>query len=149
LLRLYREYKDLDEASPLTIEGLALEMLAEISSYRAKRTDRRPPQWLKQIKDYLHAHFSESPDLPTLSAIADVHPGHLVREFRKFYRCTIGEYIRRLRIEQACREMSLPDSSLAQIALSAGFSDQSHFSRIFKRQMGISPAEYRAIFQPR
>lgn len=149
LLRLYREYKNIDEASPLTVEGLALEMLAEISTYRAQRTNRCPPQWLEQIKDYLHAHFSKSPHLSTLSAIVDVHPSHLAREFRKFYRCTIGEYVHRLRIEQACRDISLPDSSLAQIALTVGFSDQSHFSRIFKRQMGISPTEYRAIFHAR
>ena len=146
LLRLYREYQDMDEASPLTVEGLALEMLAEISPHRSKKTDRRPPYWLEQVKDYLHVHFSESLHLSTLSAVADVHSGHLAREFRRYFNCTTGEYIRRLRVEWACREMAASDSTLAQIALSAGFSDQSHFSRIFKRQMGVSPAEYKAIF---
>jgi len=149
LLRLYREYQNMDEASPLTVEGLALEMLAEISLCRSRKTEPRPPHWLEQVKDYLHAHFSESLHLSTLSTMADVHPGHLAREFRRYFHCTTGEYIRRLRVDWACREIAVSDSSLAQIALSTGFSDQSHFSRSFKRQMGVSPAEYKAIFQSR
>ena len=149
LLRLYREYQNMDEVSPLTVEGLALEMLAEISLSRSEKTESRPPYWLEQVKDYLHAHFSESVHLSTLSMTAGVHPGHLAREFRRYFHCTAGEYIRRLRVEWACREIAVSDSSLAQIALSIGFSDQSHFSRIFKRQMGVSPAEYQAIFRSR
>lgn len=149
LLKLYREYQNMDEASPLTVEGLVLEMLAEVSRSRVKRVESHPPRWLRQAKDFLHAHFSESLQLANIAGAVSVHPGHLAREFHRHYRCTIGEYIRRLRIEQTCREIVLSDSSLAQIALSAGFSDQSHFSRIFKRQTGMSPAEYRAVFSPR
>ena len=75
-----------------------------------------------------------------------MHPVHLAREFRRFQRCTIGEYIRQLRIERACRQLHASDEPLATIASAVGFSDQSHFSRTFKRLIGMTPAGYRATF---
>jgi AraC family transcriptional regulator len=79
-----------------------------------------------------------------MAAAAGVHPVHLAREFRRFERCTVGEYIRRLRIERACNELSNSNDSIAAIASGTGFYDQSHFGRIFKRVVGMTPIEYRA-----
>jgi AraC-like DNA-binding protein len=75
-----------------------------------------------------------------------IHPVHLAREFRKHYHCTVGEYLRRLRIEHASRKLIESDSSLVDISEAAGFADQSHFGRTFKRLMGITPNGYRALF---
>ncbi len=86
----------------------------------------------------------------TLAAIASVvgmHPVYLAREFRKHFRCTVGQYQRRLRIESACLEISRSDTPLAEVAAAVGFYDQSHFSRTFKRITGLTPAEYRAVFR--
>ncbi len=63
--------------------------------------------------------------------------------FNKYYQSTVGDHLRGLRLEFACREMVTSDAPLSQIALAAGFSDQSHFSRMFKRHMGVSPTKYR------
>ncbi|MBA3784476.1 MAG: helix-turn-helix domain-containing protein, partial [Acidobacteria bacterium] len=52
--------------------------------------------------------------------------------------------VRRLRVENACREMIKSETSLVEIALAAGFSSQSHFSSVFKRMTGMTPAMYRA-----
>ena len=60
-----------------------------------------------------------------------------------------GEYIRQLRVEYACRQLSSSSTALAEIASAAGFSDQSHFSRTFKRQIGMTPSQYRAISRAR
>jgi AraC family transcriptional regulator len=73
----------------------------------------------------------------------------LSREFRRYYSCTVGEYVRHLRIEYACRLLSASNASLAEIALAAGFFDQSHFARNFKWQTGMTPHEYRRIWQSR
>ena len=148
-MKLYKEFRQMDEASPLAIEGLALEMLAEVSRRKVKVADRRPPRWLSQALDLLHEQFSEHLTIAYLATSVGVHPVHLAREFRKFYRCTIGEHIRQLRIEHACRELCVSDSSLAAIASAAGFSDQSHFSRTFKRLMQMTPAQYRSAFSRR
>ena len=92
----------------------------------------------------VHAGSSESLSLSQVARAVNVHPVYLAREFRRHYRCTVGEYVRRTRVEAACREMLKPDSSLAEIALICGFHDQSHFSRTFKRVMSVTPAVYRA-----
>jgi AraC family transcriptional regulator len=148
-MRLYKEVTWMDEASPLAIEGLALEMLAEVSRRRIVTRESRNAQWLRQVKDLLHAQFSEPPDLTGIAEAVGVHPVHLTREFRKQFHCTVGEYIRQLRVEYACRQLSSSSTALAEIASTAGFSDQSHFSRTFKRQIGMTPAQYRAISRAR
>jgi AraC family transcriptional regulator len=146
--RLYKEFQLADEASSLAIEGLALEVMAELSRKHVK-PGRKPPTWLKQTKELLHAHFSEPLTLDGIATSIGAHPVHLARVFRQNYHCTIGEYIRKLRIEFACREISVTDSPLALIASQSGFYDQSHFSRTFKRIMEITPGEYRAAFRSR
>ena len=148
-MKLYSEFLQMDSASPLAIEGLTLEMLAEASRRQVKAADRTPPRWLAQALELLHAQFSEHLTIAQVATSVGVHPVHLAREFRKFYRCTIGEYIRQLRIEHACRALYASDAPLAAIAAAAGFSDQSHFSRTFKRLIGVTPAEYRAAFHRR
>jgi AraC family transcriptional regulator len=75
------------------------------------------------------------------------HPVYLSREFHRHFRCTVGEYVRQLRIELACHKLSGSDEPLALIALAAGFFDQSHFSRTFKLLTGMSPAQYRKTFR--
>lgn len=144
ILRLYREFLISDVASVLAIEGLAYEMLAEVSRRNVKVVHRTRPRWLSQVIELLRARFHEPITLSEMAAAAGVHPVHLAREFRRFERCTVGEYIRRLRIERACNKLSSSNESIAAIAAGTGFYDQSHFGRIFKRVVGMTPIEYRA-----
>lgn len=144
-LRLYREFQEMDEAAPLAIEGLALEILAAVVRSQTRDSASQPPRWLQQARDLLHAQFSDNLTLANIALVVGVHPVYLAREFRKYFRCTIGEYVRRLRVESACREMAASDAPLIEIAAAAGFYDQSHFSRTFKRLTGLTPAEYRAV----
>ena len=129
--------------------GWVFELLAAVSRCRVKLKGRNPPRWLGQAEEFLRAHFSEHLNLVTVSEAVGVHVVHLAREFRKHYACTAGDYIRHLRIEYACREMGRSGSSLAEIASAAGFSDQSHFSKVFRRFTGMTPAEYRATLSIR
>jgi AraC family transcriptional regulator len=144
LTRLYNEFLQEDTASPLAIEGLMLEMLAAVSRKQIDVPKPRPPRWLQQAKDMLHARFLDDLSLSAVAQAAGVHSVHLSREFRRHYHSTVGEYIRKLRIEYACKEMSNPDVSLAEIASAAGFADQSHFARTFKRVVGMTPAAFRS-----
>lgn len=147
-LRLYNEFRRMDPVSPLVIESLGVEIMAEISRC-AKRDERKPPIWLERTREFLHENFAESLSLSEVAEIAEVHPVHLVRVFRSFYHCTIGDYVRRLRVEFASNALSRSDLPLATIASHAGFSDQSHLSRTFKQHTGLSPSEFRAAFRLR
>ena len=144
-LRLHNEFRSRDSWSGLAIEGLALEMMAELARSSGNKADGAAPAWLDGVRQRLASRIEETPPLAELAAGAGVHPVHLAREFRKHFRCTIGDFIRRVRVEFACREIAETDAPLSEVALAAGFYDQSHFSNIFRRFTGTTPAAYRAI----
>lgn len=141
--RLNREFHQKDNASLLAIEGLTVEIMAEASRRSNNAKEGRLPVWLKQARELLHERFSEHLTLEQIATEVGIHPVHLATVFRQKYHCTIGEYIRRLRIEYACREILKGQNTFANIALDAGFANQSHFSKSFKRQIGCTPAEYK------
>lgn len=147
LLKLYDEFRNTDAASPLVIEGLALEMLAEVARCQIRENGSSPvPRWLKRAEEIIREQFSSNLSLSKIAGEVGVHPVRLARAFRQHHRCSIGEYLRVVRIEYACRKMTIGATPLSEIALTAGFSDQSHFTRIFKRFKGTTPAEYRTKF---
>jgi AraC family transcriptional regulator len=145
--RLYNEFNNEDNASSLAMEGLTLELLSEVSRQQARVLEHKPSRWLERARDSLHAHFLEPIALAAIANSVGVHPIHLARVFRQSYGCTVGEYVRRLRIEFACREISQTDKSFTEIAVTAGFYDQGHFSRTFKQMVGLTPGQYRAVFR--
>jgi AraC family transcriptional regulator len=145
--RVYSEARAMDDVSPLAIEGLLLEMLAEASRCSRNVVERHIPRWLTQVKEVIETSFTERLTIAGMAETVAVHPVHLATVFRKTYRCTIGEYIRQRRVEYASLKLSSSDATLAEIALVAGFSDQSHFSKTFKRLTGLSPAQFRTAFR--
>ena len=149
--KLYEEFREPDAMSHLAIEGLGLELIAAIArqTRRGGNALRRPPQWLSQAHELIKSRYLEPLPLGNIASAVGVHPVTLAREFRLYYGCTVGEMIRRDRIAFACRELLKPDERLTDIAISAGFYDQSHFAKTFKRIVGMTPARYRANFRPR
>jgi AraC family transcriptional regulator len=146
--RIHRELTGADAAFTLALEGLALELLAEVSRPAGASTRERSPRWLRAAREYLHAHFADEVSLAETAAAAGVHPSHLARVFRRALGCSVGEYVRGLRVDFACRELARGDQPLAQIALAAGFTDQSHFTRCLRRRTGLTPAAFRRRFGP-
>jgi AraC family transcriptional regulator len=90
-------------------------------------------------------NFPETLKLTQIAAEVGVHPVYLATAFRQKFGVTIGEFVRKLRIEHACAELMKGDLPLAAIALQAGFVDQSHFSKVFKLYVGVTPHKYRNI----
>jgi AraC family transcriptional regulator len=109
----------------------------------AREAERRPPPWLLRARDLAHARFREPLRLAELAQEAQVHPGHLARAFRRHFRTSLGSYVRGLRLEWAAGRLLGSEESLASIALAAGFADQSHLTRAFKRFTGVTPGGYR------
>jgi AraC family transcriptional regulator len=145
--RLYREFRQMDEASPLAIEGLVLEMLAQCSQVRAKPATSQIPRWLLNARAAMHDRYSERLTLSIVANLAGVHPVYFATQFRRFYHCSVGDYVRRIRIEAACRELAHSNGPLAEIAATLGFAHQAHFSRTFKDHMGQTPSGYRNTFR--
>jgi AraC family transcriptional regulator len=147
--RMYREFSERDTFSPLILESISTELLIAASRKEMPTSERKPPSWLKSIKECLRETFSEPPDLKELGEAVNIHPTHIARVFRQFEHCTVGDYIREVRINYARHRMLESNDSLVEIALAAGFADQTHFTRSFKRVTGMTPKEFRRMFVTR
>jgi len=146
-MRMHSELIRKDDLSPLMLKGMGLELLASMSREIAPSEMHEAPGWLRSAKDYLHAHFAENVSVDQLALAVSIHPAHLMRCFRRVYRCTIGDYIRNLRIDYARVLLLTSNASSSSIALLAGFSDQSHFIRAFKAATGMTPSNFQKVHQ--
>ena len=144
--RLHGEFGLRDEVSRLVIESLALGILAEASrrvAADATKRSRPAPLWLQVALALVEQHFAEPLPLAAVAKKVGVHPVHLARTFRRVYHTTFAAHVRQQRIDFARCQLA-GTAALSDIACAAGFCDQSHFSRCFKRHTGLTPAEYRA-----
>jgi len=115
-----------------------------------KTQKKKIPAWAQELKEIIQDQIDTnlSLSLKEVSGELNVHPAYLSREFSKhFDNLSFGEYIRKQRIEKSIALLNNPDYSLSEIAYLTGFSDQSHFTRIFKKHIGQSPASYKKDLQ--
>jgi YesN/AraC family two-component response regulator len=128
-------------------ENLLLDVLKKFIKNKRGR-GKKMPEWAKELKEMIQDHIDTSLSLKELSKDLDINPSYLSREFSKhFNNLSFGDYIRKQRIERAIELMATPSYSLTDIAYLTGFSDQSHFTRIFKKHTGANPSEYRKKFK--
>jgi AraC family transcriptional regulator len=141
--RLWSEYLLSDSCSPLAVEGILMEMLAQVTRQHAPAV-QRIPAWLTQVKQQLEETCEQGLSVGILAKTADVHPVYLVTAFKKAFRTTPGEFQRQMRIRKAEQLMSkTPGIPLSEVALATGFFDQSHFSRAFRQVTGFTPSSFR------
>lgn len=113
----------------------------------ASKDRKKSPKWVKELKeliqDQLDAQYNNI-DLKRISNELDLNASYLSREFSKYFdNMNFAEYIRKARIEKSISLLGIPDYTLTEIAYLTGFSDQSHFTRIFKQVTGHNPSYYR------
>ena len=145
--KLLREWTQFDNVSPLAIEGLGLELIAAVCRTSTGRNLKRPA-WLQRARDLMHARFTEAISLSYIASEVGVHRVHLARSFRQHYQSSIADYVRNLRIEFVQSHLRSTNLPLAEIAARAGFYDQAHMTRLFKRATGLTPARYRVLWRP-
>lgn len=138
--RVASELRVEDDVAPVVVEGLLLELIG----LAARPSSGTAPRWLERARGYIHTHASERPSLTGIAAAAGVHPSTLVRVFRAHLGCAPGEYLRNVRLELAKDALLSTSRSIADIALDAGFYDQSHFTAAFRRYTGMTPARFRS-----
>ncbi|HTT21461.1 MAG TPA: AraC family transcriptional regulator [Candidatus Sulfotelmatobacter sp.] len=145
-LRLFSAFKSRNESCVL--EGHVFELLAAIASPDQSMA-KMPPRWLMRVKERLHGEFRNRLRMGDLAREAGVHPVHLARAFRRFEKCTPGEYVQQLQLRAACDLLRKPEWPLANIAAECGFADQSHFTRMFRRMAATTPLRFRQAILPR
>lgn len=144
MYRIFNETKSIDSSFEISVDQTLLNIFHEIAG--SKNNKEKNPHWVKQIDEILHEAFKEKLNLSDLAKIVNIHPIHLSRDFPKYFHCTLGEYLRKLKVENSLKILNEFDS-LSEVALECGFSDQSHFIRCFKENIGITPLKYRNILK--
>ena len=113
---------------------------------KQKRENLKTPKWAKELKEIIQDQIDTnlSLNLKEISEGLQIHPSYVSREFSKYFNnLSFGEYIRKLRIEKAIDLLTNSDHTLSEVAYLTGFSDQSHFNRIFKANTGQNPSNFR------
>lgn len=118
---------------------------AGITRPMAERSAERdwPNVAMGKVIAYIREHHTESLANATLARIAGQSVRVFERCFRQSFHASPQQYVKRVRLRMACHTLVYTRRPLAQIAAEHGFSDQSHFSREFHRQMGETPRDYR------
>ncbi|MBE8728244.1 AraC family transcriptional regulator [Flavobacterium hungaricum] len=140
--KLFTESKRNDDFTNTTIDTLLINSLQNIKCNNQKNYNS-VPKWIKTIKEILHENKAGDLSLIQLSELLDIHPVHLSRYFPKYFGATLGEYNRKLKVEKSLSLLFHKNKSIAEIAYETNFSDQSHYIRCFKEQMGKTPLQYR------
>jgi AraC family transcriptional regulator len=141
MARVRSEAQLRDSVSSMAIDGAMILMLAELARTRDAGAATRP-RWLRRVEEAIDASFAAPPPMEELAALAGVHPRHLLRTFRRYHGTTVAQYVRQRQLQQARVALASSKEPLAMIALDAGFSDQAHFTRVFRHTYGETPGEY-------
>ena len=97
---------------------------------------------LRRVRAYIDDHIGERISLDELARQAGVSRFHFARQFRLSTGESAMEYLRRVRIERSKSILQTRSATIAEVAVRLGFSDQSHFTRIFGRLVGVSPGSF-------
>lgn len=142
---LYSWAKSLHEVKH-TQGGPVEQLLLDVfNRYIKQRKSKKTPSWAIELKEMIQDQLDTNMTLSLQQASQEleINPAYLSREFSKYFDdLTFGDYIRKLRIDKAISLIENTDYTLTEIAYLTGFSDQSHFNRIFKKQMGMTASKF-------
>lgn len=151
LLRLLRDHRSGND-EPEALEGRAHELLAEVDEEARDPAPPEPrgdpPVWLARAREELRDTFREAPLVRDLARSAGVHPVSLARAYRRHFGRSPSEELRRCRVRAAGRLLADAGLPLSAVAYRAGFADQSHMCRDFKRLTGLTPGGFRGLAHP-
>ena len=140
---LYREFLQRDQFTPLAIEGMALELLAQVIRGGMPSRPAGGEPRLRQVAAYLREHSVGGLDARAVAAVAEMPFDVVARQFRAEYGCSLSTYARRARVERAIELLASTDATIGEVARACGFHDDSHLHRAFHQCVGYSPGAVR------
>ena len=142
ILKIFKECLVADTFSSDTITML-FSQLANSNSHLEKF--EKSPFWVKSLNELLNDCWNENPNLQDLAQVLNLNPITISKHFPKYFGCTLGEYMRRLKINRSLSLIESSNINLTEIAFQCGFADQSHFIRTFKNQTGFLPKQFQKL----
>lgn len=142
--KISEEYLYNDNASQVEIEMNIMKIVSNILS-TGRLYIQGMPKWVSIVKELLYEQNVDKLSLKHISEACGIHPAHISRDFKRYFNLSFGDYMRKIKIENSTKQLNNPLISFASIAADNGFADQSHYIRIFKKFMGITPMQYRSL----
>lgn len=143
LTRLYATLLD-PQIETLHKQSVTVEFFSQLQQSLApgRTLPKAEPLQLQRAADYIAAHCTDALRLEDICQAAGLSPSYLIRAFKQHYGMTPHAYLLNRRIQRSQHWLK-QDRDLAEVALAAGFADQAHFQRTFKRQLAATPRQYR------
>jgi AraC family transcriptional regulator len=139
VLKIYKELLAADAGSAPSVQML----LTDLIHARAGTAADSRPSWMKRVNELLLDRWDEFLKLEELASESGVSPVTISKQFHRHFGCTLGEYMRRLKVSRALQLLRSTDLPLTEITYRCGFADQSHFIRCFKQYTGFLPVHFR------
>ena len=139
LIQIYNEFQVNDSHSKDSIQ------LSMKSLFTNNKTSAYKPLWVNRLKEIIEDRWNEFIPLNELAHILNVHPVTISKYFKKHYKGTLGDYMRKVKVNKALYFLFNTNMSITEIAVTCGFSDHSHMIRIFKLYMGLNPKKIRGF----
>ncbi len=144
-----RAFDHADPPTSLEMEGRALLLLDRLLHLHGTNAIAPPargglsPRELRRVTDYVQEHLADDPALGTLAQLVGLSPKYFSRVFKRSTGSGPHQWLMKQRVARARDLLATSDLSLAQIALSCGFADQSHLTVTFRRTTGTTPGRFR------
>ena len=122
--------------------AMFVELAEAVDRARSRLGSYSPP--IRKAADTLRHNYSQSLSLEQLAAHVGLSPSHLSRSFSKEVGMSISQYVAAIRCEEAAAMLTGSDASVQQISAYVGYLDNNYFVKVFKKQYGMTPTEYRA-----
>jgi AraC family transcriptional regulator len=116
---------------------------AAISDYSLEPSNGLSRQRLKRVCDHIETHLDDRLTLTDLAVVASLSPYHFSRSFKRAVGVGPQRYVMHRRVERAKALIRRTNQPLARIAQAVGFSDQSHLTSVFRREIGVTPGHFR------
>ena len=141
MLKIYKELLANDNFLEPSVQILVFGLVNNSAQLAAQKK----PKWASLLFEILNDKWNEKLTLNEISNLTQVHPVTISKHFTKYFACTLGEYMRKLRISKSIGLIRNQNNSLTDVAFECGFADQSHFIRTFKETTGWLPKKFQQL----
>lgn len=127
--------------------GEVIGVMGIVRSYEGQRRSLHPVTLINSTIEHIREHHQERLTVSELASRAKLSPRQLHRRFREVFGLSVREFLLRTRVQSASDALLDTDLSIAQIAVDFGFCDQSAFTQLFRKFMGLTPRQFRLRYR--